>query len=194
MCINELRMLCEQKVVPLLSTHAASPFPYRLWALMYAHTELTNSKIDLISYNRPHLFIPFMLITQNTFPVNTRLRISTIIPNAQPGAKPLLVFLPDTCWCSVLHHLAKHPLLPISLCITDHLDLLLSSPSSLVTFHAFSPRWSLPANVDYTVQESAASSASFAPTPTPRDLAISDWQSEYPAPHLLSHTFSHGPS
>jgi hypothetical protein len=62
----------------------------------------------------------------------------------------LLIFLPDTHWCSMLRNLAKHPLLPTSSLITDCLDLFLASPSSSVTFYVFSPKWSLPGNVDFS--------------------------------------------
>jgi hypothetical protein len=106
-------------------------------------------------------------------------------------AGPLLVFLPDSWWCSTLHTLSKHSLLPTSLLIADRLDSFLLSASSSVSFHIFSPKWSLPGNTDYSSQMEAAQSALQPSNPTHREQAIIDWQSEYPPPHLLSRTFGH---
>ena len=44
-------------IVPSSSTRAAFPYPKRLWALVYANIKHRKTKIDLISYNRSHLFI-----------------------------------------------------------------------------------------------------------------------------------------
>ena len=58
------------------------PYPKRLWALVYTNIKHRNNKIDLISYNRSHLFIAVCLSYQ--IPLQTEYETLFLCPLLSP--------------------------------------------------------------------------------------------------------------